>query len=153
MGVGDRVQGGVAMDDIWTPNDDEQLTVEETEVATQDTITKFAKLNCCMTLDMHNPHKSKGSVFEWRGRRWISVGGTSQYLHWYEVELREVVEAHLYDGPTVEKGVCGPDYYVGGYFRCKGKEYRILPYELNLVREDRARYEQKSLFLEVKHEA
>ena len=141
------------MDDIWTPCEEQQITVEVREIASQELITKFAEMNCCHTLDMDKPDKSKGKVFEWRDRLWICTGSCWQYHATFEVDLREVVEAHLYDGPTADINVRGPDYYVGGYFKCKKKEYRMLPFELILIREDRALWKQEAMFQnnEVEH--
>ena len=123
-------------------------TVEEKQIASQLIIDKFSQINSCSTINMFTPSKSRGKIFSWRDRWWVSVGSVSSGSQgWYEVTIREVIEKQLYEGPKNDpRKTGGPDFYLGGYLKGNKKEWIMLPYELTLVRESYARWEQTALF-------
>ena len=86
-----------------------------------------------MTLDMHEPSKSKGKVIEWRGHHWVCVGAASQYLRLLGVELRMCVPEEEYQGKPNNPEVSGHHYYTGGRFTCKGRTWVMTDKEITLI--------------------
>lgn len=130
-------------------HDDFFETFEEKEIAPSELIEKFSEINSCSTIDMFTPSKSRGKVFSWRECNWVSVGSCSSGDEgYYEVTIRKVIEKDLYRGKKNDPNKSGgPDFYLGGYLKSGKQEWIMLPYELTLVREDRARWEQVSFDL------
>lgn len=93
-----------------------------------------AKQNCCDSLDMFEPSKSRGKVIEWGGCLWVCTGSVSQ-LKYLSCELRLIVPAEQYRGPANDPDVSGFHFYTGGRLTCKGKTYVMTNEEVELVPE------------------
>lgn len=96
-------------------------------------LEQTAALNCCGTLDMHTPAKSKGQVIEWKRQHWVCVGSSSRHLHTLTADLRQVVPVDQYDGPPPDPEIRGHDYYTGGHLWCRGQEWVMTNIEFTLI--------------------
>lgn len=97
-------------------------------------LEECAEKYCADTLDMHEPSKSRGQVFEWKRRHWVCTSGLSQYLKWLEVELRMVVPEAEYRGPANNPERSGRWYYMGGRLRDrKGNVWVMTWKEVTLI--------------------
>jgi len=52
---------------------------ENTIAVAADFLERVAKKNCCSTLNMEKPARSKGQVIAWRGRMWVCIGSVSSH--------------------------------------------------------------------------
>lgn len=97
---------------------DEQITREITVPVPYSFMEYAAEHISCSTLDMHDQKRSRAKVFQWQGKTWTGTGGVSQQK-WLQIEIREVVTIDRYTGPPHDIKKRGPDYYLGGMFKCK----------------------------------
>lgn len=110
-----------------------------------DFLEKVADQNCCSTLNMHEPHKSRGKVIVWRGKTWACTG--SAYKNGCtEADLREVLPEQDYRGPPNNPKVSGPGYYNGGRFTCRGKAWVMTRLEIRLIPATQSQPAQLSFF-------
>ena len=98
-----------------------------------DFLESVAKKNCCSTLNMEKPARSKGQVIAWRGRMWVCTGSVSSHHKTIEADLREVVLEENYHGPPNNPKARGIPYYTGGSLRCLGKTWVMTGFEIQLV--------------------
>jgi hypothetical protein len=97
---------------------DEQITRKTTVQVPYSFMEHAAKHISCSSLDMYDPKRSHAKVFIWRGKTWTCTGTCSQQK-WLQVEIREVVTADRCTGPQHDITKRGPDFYLGGTFKCK----------------------------------
>lgn len=91
-----------------------------------------AEKYCADTLDTENTTKSRGEMFEWKRRHWVTIGGASQYLRWLEATLCLVVPETVYDGPPHDPEAGPGRYYQGVRLTCKKQVWVMTTTEITL---------------------
>ena len=102
-------------------------------------LEECAEKNSCMHLNMEEPAKSIGKLIQFRGRLWICVGSTSQYMRYLKVDLRENVLEDQYKGKPNNPQKSGHHYYTGGRFRANGKFYVMTNLEITLISNEKVK--------------
>jgi len=94
-----------------------------------------AEKNSCASLDMYEPSKSRGQVFEWKRHHWVCHGSAHSAAKGYmEANLTMVVPEAEYHGPP-NNPYLGPKlYYLGGRLRDRrGKIWVMTSKEVTLI--------------------
>jgi|GEM_PF-3465959 len=89
--------------------------------------------NCCESMNIYEPKKSRAEVFTWNGKTWVCTGSCSSgRLGWISVDIRQVVPIEHYIGPKNDNTKRGPDFYLGGTFNYKGQVWVMTDHVLVL---------------------
>ncbi|MCG2787641.1 MAG: hypothetical protein L6461_21350 [Anaerolineae bacterium] len=83
-------------------------------------------------LNMHDFKRSSGKIFTWNAKTWTCTGGIGQGQKHLQASIREVVPQGRYTGPPHDSQKRGPDFYLGGEFKCKEQVWVMTGNEVTL---------------------
>jgi hypothetical protein len=86
--------------------------------------------------NMHDFKRSHGKVFSWNGKTWTCTAGIGQGQKHLQASIREVVTKDRYAGPPHDDHKRGPDFYLGGEFKCKDRVWVMTSNEVILKPDD-----------------
>jgi len=126
----------------------EQITKTTETLVPYSLLERAQKYYSAAHFNMHDFKRSNGKVFTWNGKTWTCTGTVGQGQKYLEVSIREVVTKDRYAGPPHDNQKRGPDFYLGGEFKCKDQVWVMTDNEITLKPDDSitTKAEQLNLF-------